>query len=70
MAESPAYYGPPRNVVRTAARELSAIAVKLDSLSECMPSPCDRDVLEFLVLRVANCLDLLSKAARHCHGAE
>ena len=70
MAESPAFYGSPRDVVRAAARELSAIAGMLEGLSECMPSPCDRDVLEFLVLRVANCLDLLSKAARHCYSTE
>ena len=66
MPEPPACYGSPQDVVRAAAKELSAIAVKLESLSECMPAPCDRAVLEALVKRAWDCLHTLREAAGHC----
>ena len=70
MTELPSFYGSPRNAVRAAARELSAIAGMLEGLSERMPSPCDRDVLDFLIIRASDCLHLLSKAAGRCHRTE
>ena len=66
MPEPPAFYGSPRDAVRAAARELSAIAVKLESLSETMPAPCDRAVLEVLVRRAWDCLYFLREAAGRC----
>ena len=66
MPEPPAFYGSPRDAVRAAARELSAIAVKLESLSETMPAPCDRAVLDVLILRASDCLHALREAAGHC----
>ena len=66
MTDPPAFHGSPRDVVRTAAKELSAIAVKLESLSECMPAPCDRAVLDVLILRAWDCLHTLREAAGRC----
>ena len=66
MTDPPAFHGSPQNVVRAAARELSAIAVKLESLSESMPAPCDRAVLEVLIRRAWDCLYFLREAAGRC----
>ena len=66
MTEHPAYYGSPRNAVEAAARELSSIAGMLESLSGKMPAPSDRAVLDFLIVRVSDCLHALREAAGHC----